>query len=80
MMIQLVGQHYANKQWVINSQENMNHAVPLTGYTKVCEMAVHKTPASGITAVSVRDSGNGKYYIVSNNKDASSSYWFGIFI
>lgn len=67
-------------QWIISANENTNNTIPLTGYNKICEMAIHKTGSTGLFSVSVRDVGNDKCYIVSNNGTESASYWFGIFM
>lgn len=67
-------------QWIISANENTYNTVPLTGYSKLCELAVHKTGSTGLFAVSMRDAGNDKCYIVSNNGTDSASYWVGIFM
>lgn len=67
-------------QWENHPFENKENTVPLTGYTKVFEMAVHRTPASGIAPVAMRDIENNKFYIVSNGGTSASAYWFGIFM
>ena len=66
-------------QWIISAGEDTYNTVPLTGYTKICENAIHKTGSTGLYAVSMRDAGNDKCYILSNNGSGSASYWFGIF-
>ena len=67
-------------QWGISANENTYNTVPLTGYKKVCDSAIHKTGSTGLFAVSMRDSGNDKFYILSDNGTDSASYWFGIFM
>lgn len=67
-------------QWIISANENTYNTVPLTGNSKLCELAVHKTGSTGLFAVSMRDTGNDKCYIVSNNGTDSASYWVGIFM
>lgn len=69
-----------SKQWIISANENTYNTVPLTGDSKLCELAVHKTGSTGLFAVSMRDAGNDKCYIVSNNGTDSASYWVGIFM
>lgn len=67
-------------QWISSAQENTTLSVPLSGFTKVFETAIHKTGSSAIYSTSMRDASGNMVYIVSNASGTSSSYWFGLFI
>ena len=66
-------------QWVFSAQENTFNKVPLSGFTKIFETAIHKTGATATYITSMRDTDDNSFYIVSNASGTSSSYWVGIF-
>lgn len=78
-MLVSIGLPFAYKQWVSSAQENQKNTVPLTGYAKLFETAIHKTGASATYITSMKDSTDNSFYIASNTSGTSNSYWLGIF-
>ena len=66
-------------QWVYSADENKNNKVPLSGFTKLFETAIHKTGATATYITSMRDTDDDSFYIASNAPGSSASYWVGIF-
>lgn len=67
------------EQWVYSADENKNNKVPLSGFTKLFETAIHKTGATATYITSMRDTDDDSFYIASNAPGSSASYWVGIF-
>ena len=66
-------------QWVFSAQENTFNTVPLSGFTKIFETAIHKTGATATYVTSMRDTNGDSFYIASNASGTSSSGWLGLF-
>lgn len=66
-------------QWISNCDENAYITYPLTGLTKLVEVAVHRTVGSSYQALGIRDSDNNTLYIASPATGKSQSYWLGLF-
>lgn len=67
------------KQWVISAQENQLNTVPLSGFSKIFETAIHKTGATATYVTSMKDTNSNSFYIASNAAGTSTSYWLGLF-
>ena len=68
-----------SRQWVFSAQENTFNTVPLSGFTKIFETAIHKTGATATYVTSMRDTNGDSFYIASNASGTSSSGWLGLF-
>lgn len=68
-----------DRQWVFSAQENTFNTVPLSGFTKIFETAIHKTGATATYVTSMRDTNGDSFYIASNASGTSSSGWLGLF-
>ena len=66
-------------QWVISAQENQLNTVPLSGFSKIFETAIHKTGATATYVTSMKDTNSNSFYIASNAAGTSTSYWLGLF-
>lgn len=66
-------------QWVISAQENQLNTVPLSGFSKIFETAIHKTGATATYVTSMKDTNSNNFYIASNATGTSTSYWLGLF-
>ena len=69
----------AHRQWVISAQENQTNTVPLSGFNKIFETAIHKTGATATYMTSMKDTNSNSFYIASNATGTSKSYWLGLF-
>jgi hypothetical protein len=67
------------QQWVISAQENQTNTVPLSGFNKIFETAIHKTGATATYVTSMKDTNSNSFYIASNATGTSTSYWLGLF-
>ena len=79
VMFGQTGLLFANRQWVFSAQENTFNTVPLSGFTKIFETAIHKTGATATYVTSMRDTNGDSFYIASNASGTSSSGWLGLF-
>ena len=66
-------------QWINAANENQNVVPPLTGYTKLAEVATHRTGGSNYAPVAVVDKDGSTIKVVSNVSGGSASYWIGLF-
>ena len=66
-------------QWVISAQENQTNTVPLSGFYKIFETAIHKTGGTATYVTSMKDTNSNSFYIASNATGTSTSYWLGLF-
>ena len=66
-------------QWVISAQENQTNTVPLSGFYKIFETAIHKTEVTATYVTSMKDTNSNSFYIASNATGTSTSYWLGLF-
>ena len=66
-------------QWIFVARENQVNNVPLSGYTKLFETAIHRTGATATYITSMKDESDNTLYIASNASGNSSSYWLGLF-
>lgn len=67
------------RQWIFVARENQVNNVPLSGYTKLFETAIHRTGATATYITSMKDESDNTFYIASNASGNSSSYWLGLF-
>lgn len=66
-------------QWLSYCAENTSVPVPLAGYTKLSELAAHRTVASNVSPVSCRNASDNTIYLASNNTGVNNAYWVGLF-
>lgn len=66
-------------QWLNAAQENRDQVPPLTGYTKLAEVATHRTGGTNYAPVAVVDKDGSTIKVVSNVSGGSASYWLGLF-
>ena len=67
------------KQWINDALENRDIVPPLTGYTKLAELATHKTGGSNYVPIAVVNRDGSSIKIVTNVNETSTSYWIGLF-
>ena len=66
-------------QWIHDAIENRETVPPLTGYTKLAELATHKTVGSNYAQIAVSDRDGSAIRIVTNGPNGAHSYWIGLF-
>ena len=66
-------------QWINNALENRDIVPPLTGYTKLAELATHRTGEGNYVPIAIVNRDGSSIKIVTNVKETSTSYWIGLF-
>ena len=66
-------------QWINDALENRDIVPPLTGYTKLAELATHRTGESNYVPIAVVNRDGSSIKIVTNVNETSTSYWIGLF-